>query len=280
MRRTSLPGAEIATVFTPRLLRARCGHLLVAALLGLTACGGSVELVGALQEAEANEVLGALLNAGIEARKFANKAGIVITVDQSSIARAIEVIAQQGLPRERHATMGDIFKKENLISSPLEERARYLYALSQELERTLSRIDGVISSRVHVVLPERVGPSDPMLPSSTSVFIKHQAGFGVEGVVSQVRSLVANSIPGLTLEKVVVVLVPAVSREIAVGNGPRLENVLFFKVEQGSAAALRVMLATMFAAAVLAAAMVVYLIVRGGQLSSPGEWLNRIRDAR
>ena len=60
------------------------------------------------------------------------------------MGRAVDLLRAQGLPRGRFAGMGEVFRKEGLISSPLEERARYLYALSQELAATLNEIDGVI----------------------------------------------------------------------------------------------------------------------------------------
>ena len=92
---------------------------------------------------------------------------------QPTIGRAVRTLEAAGLPRVARATLGDTFRKEGVISTPLEERARYIYALSQELETTLSNIDGVIVARVHVVLPERVAPGEPVQPASASVFIKH-----------------------------------------------------------------------------------------------------------
>ena len=107
-------------------------------------------------------MLAALINAGMDAQKIAGKEGMVgLSVPASQVGRALDLLRAQGLPRERFAGMGEVFKKEGLISSPLEERARYLYALSQELGATLTKIDGVITARVHVVLPERASPASP-----------------------------------------------------------------------------------------------------------------------
>ncbi|RYF74133.1 MAG: EscJ/YscJ/HrcJ family type III secretion inner membrane ring protein, partial [Comamonadaceae bacterium] len=130
------------------------------ALLALVAaCGARVDLMGSIPEDEANDVLSALLKADIPAEKIAGKEGMVgVRVDAAQVGRALEILRENGLPRERFAGMGQVFKKEGLISSPLEERARYIYALSQELSNTLSKIDGVLAARVHVVLPER-GPA-------------------------------------------------------------------------------------------------------------------------
>ena len=192
-------------------IRQRCGatlQVLLAASL-LTGCTPPVELVSSLPESEANEVLGALFRAGIHARKAPNKSGVTIAVDANDTARAIDVLRREGLPRERRAKMGDVFRKDTLVSSPLEERARYLYALSQELEQTLLQIDGVVAARVHVVLPERKGIGEENTPSSASVFLKHREEFLVKQTVPQVRSLVATSIVGLSVEKVTVVLFPA-----------------------------------------------------------------------
>lgn len=188
----------------PRLL-----HLLVVAVL-LSACGRQVELMAAMPEPEANEVLAALQNASIAAQKIAGKEGMVgVTIDADQVGRAVDLLREKGLPRERFAGMGQVFKKEGLISSPLEERARYLYALSQELGATISQIDGVVTARVHVVLPENTNTGDPGIPSSAAVFIKYQEGYNLDTVQPLVRRLVTNSIPGLTAEKVSLVLIGA-----------------------------------------------------------------------
>lgn len=180
--------------------------------LSLAACGNRVELMAAIPESEANEVLAALVNAGIAARKIPGKEGMVgVSVEADEVGRAVDLLRAQGLPRGRFTGMGDVFRKEGLISSPLEERARYIYALSQELGATLNQIDGVIVARVHVVLPERGSPGDPSLPSSAAVFIKHQVDYNLDTVQPQIRRLVVNSIPGLTSDKVSIVTVAAQS---------------------------------------------------------------------
>lgn len=187
------------------------------ALLG--ACAGSVELMAALPEAEANELLAVLLNAGIDARKQPGKEGMVsLHVEGGKVAQALDALRARGLPRERFAGMGEIFRKEGLISSPLEERVRYLYALAQELSNTISKIDGVMVARVHVVLPERGSAGDANTPSSAAVFIKYQDGYNLDAVQPQIRRLVTNSIPNLAAEKVSVIMV-ASQAQAQGGNG-------------------------------------------------------------
>lgn len=184
--------------------------ILLAVAVMLSACARKVELMAAMPEGEANEVMAALQNAGIEATKVPGKEGMVgVSIPASDMGRAVDLLRDKGLPRERFAGMGQVFKKEGLISSPLEERARYLYALSQELGATISQIDGVVVARVHVVLPERSATGEAAVPSSAAVFIKHQDGYNLDTVQPLVRRLVTNSIPGLTADKVSIVLVNA-----------------------------------------------------------------------
>lgn len=238
--------------------------LLGVAVAGiLAACSASINLVSELNDAEANEVLGLLLEANISATKTTSKTGRGIMVESGSVAQALEILRQNGLPRERRAKLGDVFKKENLISSPLEERARYLYALAQELEHTLTSIDGVVAARVHVVLPERIGPMDPSTPSSASVFLKFRKGYGVENVVVPVRALVASGIPGLSLERVAVALVPVANGEAGnEAHGTAFSKVLFMKVDPGSATAIWVLLGLLAAGFVAGVAMAIRQLMR------------------
>jgi len=174
----------------------------------LAGCGRQVELLSNENERDANDVLAVLSDSGISVQKTPGKDGAInLTVDQSNVARAIDVLNAAGMPRERRTTMGDVFRKEGLISSPLEERARYLWALSQELSETISQIDGVLRARVHVVLPERSTGGEPALPSSAGVFVKYRRGADLEDSVPQIKKLVAAAIPGLSVDKVSVVLV-------------------------------------------------------------------------
>jgi len=182
--------------------------LLLAALVALAGCGGRVDLLSTIAERDANEVMAELLNKGIAATKVTGKEGNAsVQVPRADMARAIDVLKAAGLPRESFKGMGQVFTKDGLISSPVEERARYLYALSQELSGTLSNIDGVLFARVHLVLPERGTGIDKGLPSSAAVFIKHRAEYDIEVLQPQVRRLVANSIPDLSADRVTVVLV-------------------------------------------------------------------------
>lgn len=186
--------------------------LTVALLLG--GCSDRVELHRQLSEQEANEVIAELADKHIRAQKVPAKDGVIVAVNAIDIGRAVRTLEAVGLPRVARTTLGDTFRKEGVISTPLEERARYIYALSQELESTLSNIDGVIIARVHVVLPERIAPGEPVQPASASVFIKHDPRLDPDNIRARVRRMVASSIPGMTTavdnpQKLSVIFVPA-----------------------------------------------------------------------
>ena len=177
-------------------------------------CSDRVELHRQLSEQEANEVVAELADKHIRAQKIPAKDGVTVVVNATDIGRAVRTLEAVGLPKLARATLGDTFRKEGVISTPLEERARYIYALSQELESTLSNIDGVIVARVHVVLPERIAPGEPVQPASASVFIKHDPRLDPDDIHPRVRRMVSSSIPGMTTaldnpKKLTVVFVPA-----------------------------------------------------------------------
>lgn len=172
------------------------GPLYLSALL-LAGCGENVELHRQLSEQDANEVIAELADKQIRAQKIPAKDGVIVRVRANDISRAVRTLEAVGLPKVARSTFGEVFRKAGVISTPLEERARYIYALSQELEATLSNIDGVLVARVHVVLPERVAPGEPVQPASASVFIKHDPRLDPDNIQPRVRRMVASSIPGM-----------------------------------------------------------------------------------
>ena len=155
-------------------------------------------------------MLAVLLRGGVDAEAVAGKEDVSLRVEQSQLDRAIELLNSRGLPRAKSQSLGDVFKAEGLISSPLEQRARFIYAMSEELSRTLGQLDGVISSRVHIVIPERrPNETAPTPPSAAIFFIKYQDDYDLTAYVPQIKQLVANSVEGLSYDKVSVVLFPS-----------------------------------------------------------------------
>jgi type III secretion protein J len=220
--------------------------------LTLAACGAKVDIMASIAESDANEVIAALANVGITVTKVAGKDGVVgIQVAQKDTARAIDTLRQLGLPRESFTGMGQVFQKSGLISSPLEERARYLYALSQDLSATLTRIDGVLFARVHLVLPEKGSALDKDSPSSAAVFIKHRQQFDLEMLQPQVRRMVVNSIPGLTAERVSIVLIPS-AVDASANKAPAMSSVWGMSVSSDAATSLTAVLWGLVAALLLA----------------------------
>lgn len=179
---------------------------LLPLLLALVGC--KADLYTKVQEREANEMLAVLLKNGVDALRVAAKDGtITIQVEQTQIASAIDLLNGEGLPRHPFKSLGEVFSAAGLIASPIEERARYVYALSEELSRTISDIDGVLSARVHVVLPKNDLLRRDTTPSSASVFIRHDSRANLSILLPQIKMLVANSIEGLSYDKVAVVFV-------------------------------------------------------------------------
>ncbi|ATZ12631.1 type III secretion system inner membrane ring lipoprotein SctJ [Erwinia amylovora] len=188
--------------------------LLLLPVLLLVGCNDQVELNHGLTENDANEVAAELGRYHIQAEKLTNKEGITVLVDAAELNRAVHILDAAGLPRPARTNLGEVFQKNGVISTPLEERARYIYALSQEVESTLSQIDGVIVARVHVVLPERIAPGEPVQPASAAVFIKYRPDLDPDVIEPRIRRMVASSLPGLagrSDKDLAIVFVPAES---------------------------------------------------------------------
>lgn len=195
---------------------------LIILLFGVSAC--KTELYSNLTEHEANEILAALLPMNIPAEKTAGAENTwVVTVNKSNFSRSIEILKENGIPKDRFVSMGDVFKKEGLVSSPTEDRIRFIYALSQKISEMINQIDGVLVARTNIVIPQNDPFTDKFTPASASIFIKYKQGSDVQTMVPQIKRLVVNSVEGLDYEKVTVALFP--SQSAFVQNEPNYVNI-------------------------------------------------------
>ncbi len=229
--------------------------LLVFVFCILSAC--KTDLYRNLSERDANEMLAVLMSSDIEATKvYLGDAGVSLQVEETDLPRAIDILKQNGFPRESRATMGTVFERNGIMSSPFEERVRFVYALGEEVSQTISEIDGVLNARVHIVLPDESEFGEQLTPSSAAVFIKHRIGVDLDFATPQIRRLVSSSIEGVTYDDVTVLLVEAerptlTTRskaevpivEIIPGLGIRAADAQMFKWGVSAAATLLALLA-------------------------------------
>lgn len=188
--------------FSPR-------RLLLAAALALSGCSQQA-LHRDLTEDQANAIVAALAQDGIGSNKIDGEEGAwTVEVADGDFARAVSTLREHGLPGETFQSLGEVFAKEGFTSTPLEQRARLIYGLSQELAQTVSSIDGVVQARVHLTMPEDDPLAREAVQSSASVFVKYRPGFSVENQTGAIKTLVANSIEGISYNRVSVVMVPA-----------------------------------------------------------------------
>jgi type III secretion protein J len=199
--------AGLRRMFAPGVVRA----LFVACLLVLAGC--KTDLYSNLTEVEANEMMAILMSNGVPAQKALVGEGFTISVEESDLLSAIALLNDRGYPRNTRQSIGDIFQKSGIMSSPFEERVRYIYALSEDVAATLSQIDGVVTARVHIVQPPEPSLGQPVQPSSAAVFIRHRPEVDLDFFVPQIRRLVSSSIQGLEYSAVTVVLAEAAPTE-------------------------------------------------------------------
>lgn len=189
----------------------RCVWTVVAVL----SLGCSAAIEHDLDESAANELLTSLERAGIPASKSRDESashGFVVSVAKSDVLRSIELLHGLGLPRVQQAGFGEVYRQSGLLPTPSEERAKYLAALTGEIVKTLETVDGVVGARVHLVLPEadaldgRVDGKARGV-AQAAVLIKTCAP-GAPIAETDLRKLVAASVPGLDPAAVAVVFTP------------------------------------------------------------------------
>lgn len=201
------------TVTMPRF---RARYALLCVLCALL-CSCKKELYAKLSEQDVNEMTVALIEQGVRADKTTPDNGKTFTleVEDADMVRAMQILTQRGLPHSRFDDLGNLFKKDGLVSTPTEERVRFIYGLSQELSGTLSNIDGVLYARVQIVLPNNDPLAEHVKPSSAAVFIKYRPESDIGALTPQIKNLVVHSVEGLSYDQVSVTAIPAEPVDVA-----------------------------------------------------------------
>ncbi len=174
----------------------------------LTACNEETLYTG-LKEREVNEMAAVLMKAGIAANRIKNLTGNTYDLqlaDKRYFSDAVALLNDRGYPRKEYDDFGKVFKGDGLVSTPTEIKARYIYAVTQQLERTLTEIGGVLNARVNVVMPESDPVTRQRLPATASVVVTHDASLSGNALIPKIKQIVAASVDGLSYDGVSVMM--------------------------------------------------------------------------
>jgi flagellar M-ring protein FliF len=160
-------------------------------------------LYGQLSERESGQVMDALTAAGIEYKLSPSGA---VSVAESKVQEARIRLASQGLPQSDAMGIEMIQKESALGSSSMMETARYQSVLETELARTIVKVQGVQSARVHLALPKPSVFLRDSRKATASVMLQLYPGRRLEpGQVAAIVHLVASSVPELVASDVTLV---------------------------------------------------------------------------
>src|SRR5271156_6893661 len=160
-------------------------------------------LYGQLSERESGQVIDALTAAGIEFKL--NPSGAV-SVPEAKVQEARIRLASQGLPQSDSMGIEMLQKESALGSSSMMESARYQSVLETELARTIIKVQGVQTARVHLALPKPTVFLRDSRKATASVMLQLYPGRRLEpGQVAAIVHLVASSVPELAAGDVTLV---------------------------------------------------------------------------
>ena len=160
-------------------------------------------LYGQLSERESGQVMDALTAAGIEYKLSPSGA---VSVPESKVQEARIRLATQGLPQSDSMGIEMIQKESTLGASSMMESARYQSVLETELARTIVKVQGVQSARVHLALPKASVFVRDARKATASVLLQLYPGRRLEpGQVAAIVHLVASSVPELAASDVTLV---------------------------------------------------------------------------
>jgi len=238
----------------------------VFAGIGVVAAACSVPVATNLDESDANQAVLLLDRSGVGADKerdpeHENRFRVSVTSADSSTA--IGLLAQENLPPKASPGVLEALGSGSVVPSRLSEQARWTSGTSGDLERSLRTLEGVLSARVHLALPQRdalLAEEAPPGHASASVLIRHR-GKEPPLPATEVQRLVAGAVPGLAAEHVTVVLTPSPQQR---SKEPELSRFGPLTLTHGSLATLKaaVACALLFNAGLVALLIWIWLRLR------------------
>jgi type III secretory pathway lipoprotein EscJ len=171
--------------------------------LALSASGCDVTLLRGLSHEQAHDAVAALDRSGVVARIAADGSLQRIDVNDSAVADAV-VALNASRQRAQCPAEKESAPASRWIETPGEERARHAEHLSRQLERSLSRLPGVIEAHVHLTLPFGMRSLlEAQTPATASVLLVRTEARSP--LTSAATELVAGAVPGLSPQAVRVV---------------------------------------------------------------------------
>ncbi|MCL9783729.1 type III secretion inner membrane ring lipoprotein SctJ [Vibrio sp. S4M6] len=182
-------------------------------LVVLLLLGCKENLYNNLPEEEANRMLALLMLNHIQATKKVDKNGqVTLEVDKAHFINAVEILRQNGFPKRKRVDINDLFPSGQLVTSPEQEKAKMNYLKEQQLEQMLSDMDGVIDSKVSIALDKTDDTGRQKTAPSAAVLIKYSPEVNISVYRSQIKSLIRDSIPGISDTNISIMMTPATYR--------------------------------------------------------------------
>lgn len=151
---------------------------------------------------QVGQALQSLSEEGIEYRL--ERGGDVLKVRESDLARARVGLAEAGIPSEEGGF--DLFDEDNWGITEFGERVKYRRALEAELARTISDLEGVQQTRVHLALEPRSFLRREAAQNEASVVLFLRRGYEPPAdAVLGIAALVSGSVEHLANADVTVV---------------------------------------------------------------------------
>lgn len=151
--------------------------------------------------AESGKVVDSLKELGIPYRL--SQGGTRVEVPQDRVYEARMQLAQKGLPSKGSGF--ELLDKNTFGLTSFLQKVNYQRALQGEIERTIMQLEGVEGARVHLVIPEDKLFSEEAKEPTASVVVKLRPGATLRDIqVQAIANLVANSVEGLSPERVAI----------------------------------------------------------------------------
>ncbi len=240
------------------------------AFIAIALGGCATPVASAIDEAEANRIVLALDHAGIGSTKDSDPTSeghFRVSVAPSDVASALHALRAEELPRAKPLGVLDAVGKGSLVPSPSAEQAQISVAIAGELERSLSGIDGVLQSRVHLQIPasEPFSDSTQREKPTASVLIEHRGATPPlgEGAVARI---VAGAVTNLAPANVAVVFVSRPTQ--ATAQTSALAPLGPFSVARTSVRGLQIVGSCLLVALAMMGSLLIVLYLRTSRLKS------------